>query len=279
MPVKTDQRIAGAHRASPVFYRLALLALAGAAAVSVRAETPSLPPAVQTASVAQAEMHAPAHSRWQTSLDAFALTDSQRRPTSDGVLFVGSSTIRLWSQLSQDFRHLPVLLNRGFGGSTMRDCNALVRELVIQYKPRHVMVYAGDNDLAEGRTPDAVLRSFANFVRSVRAELPDTRISYISIKPSPLRLALLPQVRETNALLAGYVQTVPNARYIDIFNPMLGADGLPRPELFLADRLHLNESGYRLWQSVIAADLSVAPAMAAAQPDPLARHAVAAMGR
>lgn len=257
-----------------VFCQLALLALAGASTLPVRAEIP-LPPGLQAAAPAPS----PAYARWKSSLDAFALTDKQQRPASDGVLFVGSSTIRLWPDLSQDFRQAPVVLNRGFGGSTMRDCNALVRELVIQYKPRHVMVYAGDNDLAEGRTPDGVLRSFANFVRSVRAELPNTRISYISIKPSPLRLALLSKVRETNALLAGYVQTVPNARYIDIFNPMLTADGLPRPELFLADRLHLNEAGYRLWQSVIAADLSVAPAMTAAQTDPHPQHASAALGR
>ena len=267
------------QRCRPFFHRLALLALAGAAALPAFAEIP-LPSELSADSFqAQPAAPAPAYARWQSSLDAFALTDKQQRPASDGVLFVGSSTIRLWPDLSQDFRQVPVLLNRGFGGSTMRDCNALVRELVIQYKPRHVMVYAGDNDLAEGRTPDGVLRSFANFVRSIRAELPDTRISYISIKPSPLRLALLTQIRQTNALLARYVQTVPNARYIDIFNPMLTADGLPRPELFLADRLHLNEAGYRLWQSVIAADLFVAPAMTAAQTDPLPQHASVAVGR
>ena len=277
--MNADQSTAGTFRLFPVFYRWALLALAGAAAMTVCAETPSSAFAVQPALVAQADVSGLAHSRWQSSLNAFALNDKQQRPASDGVLFVGSSTFRLWPYLSQDFRQVPVLLNRGFGGSTMRDCNSLVRELVIQYKPRHVLVYAGDNDLAEGRTPDGVLRSFANFVRSVRAELPDTRISYISIKPSPLRLALLPQIRQTNALLASYVQTVPNARYIDIFNPMLTAEGLPRPELFLADRLHLNEAGYRLWQSVIAADLSVAPAMTAARTDPNPRQASAALGR
>ena len=264
-----------------IFHRLALLALAGGAALSARAEI-HFPSGLQTDSrQAQpaAQTPSPAYARWQSSLDAFAMHDKQQRPASDGVLFVGSSTIRMWSHLAQDFRQVPVLLNRGFGGSTMRDCNALVRELVIQYKPRQVMVYAGDNDLAEGRTPDGVLRSFMNFVRSVRAELPDTRISYISIKPSPLRLALLPHIRETNVLIARYIQTVANSRYIDIFNPMLTADGLPRPELFLADRLHLNEAGYRLWQSVIAADLSVAPAMTAAQTDPNLRHASAAPGR
>ena len=265
-----DARSAPQRRPFRPFPRsLALLALASAAALPARAEIPSPVPDLQLA----------AHARWQSSLDAFALTDRQQRPASDGVLFVGSSTIRMWSALSQDFRQVPVLLNRGFGGSTMRDCNALVRELVIQYKPRQVMVYAGDNDLAEGRTPEAVLRSFENFVRSVRAELPGARISYISIKPSPLRLALMPKVRETNALIAGFVQSVPNARYIDIFNPMLGADGVPRPELFLADRLHLNEAGYRLWQSVIAADLLAAPVMAGAPPDRHPQHASAGAAR
>ena len=251
--------------------RLVLLVLAGAAALPAFAETP-LPSELSADSLqAQPAAPAPAYARWQSSLDAFALNDKQQRPASDGVLFVGSSTIRLWSRLSQDFRQVPVLLNRGFGGSTMRDCNALVRELVIQYKPRQVMVYAGDNDLAEGRTPEAVLNSFANFVRSVRAELPDARISYISIKPSPLRVALLPKIRETNALIASYVQTVPHARYIDIFNPMLTEGGLPRPELFLADQLHLNDAGYRLWQTVIAADLSLAPWVAEVTAEPPAR--------
>ncbi|RYX97849.1 MAG: GDSL family lipase [Comamonadaceae bacterium] len=207
-----------------------------------------------------------AYTRWQTSLAAFAKSDQEVHPAQDGVLFVGSSTIRMWSQLSQDFRQVPVIINRGFGGSTMADCTALVRELVLQYKPRQVMVYAGDNDLAEGRSPQDVLKSFSTFVQNVRAELPGTRIAYISIKPSPSRAALMPKIRETNALIASYVQTLPDTRYIDIFTPMLSADGQPRPELFLRDQLHLNEAGYRLWQSVIATHL---PSSQLAQPSTL----------
>jgi len=247
---------------------LALLALAGAAALG-GAQAQTLAPSVQAVAARAAEV-SPVHARWQSTLDAFAQTDRAQHPADDGVLFVGSSTIRLWSSLSQDFRQVPVIINRGFGGSTMRDCNALVRELVLQYKPRQVMVYAGDNDLAEGRAPEDVLASLQQFVRQVRAELPGTRISYISIKPSPERAALLPKVRQANALIAGYVQSVPAMRYIDIFTPMLDAQGQPRAELFGADRLHLNEAGYRLWQSVIAADLSSAPALppAPAQPPP-----------
>lgn len=248
-----------------MFHRLAFLALAGAAALPcAHAEMPS-PASVQAVTVRAAEA-SPVELRWQTSLAAFAQTDLLRHPADDGVLFVGSSTIRLWSSLRQDFRQVPVIINRGFGGSTMRDCNSLVRELVIQYKPRQVMVYAGDNDLAEGRTPEDVLDSLQKFVRKVHAALPGTRISYISIKPSPERIGLLPQIRQANALIASYVQTVPEMRYIDIFSPMLDAQGLPRPELFRADQLHLSDAGYRLWQSVIAADLASAPALEALEP-------------
>ncbi len=235
---------------------LSLAALAGMAA----AAAPAAP-----AGLAQ-EALPPAYARWQSSLDAFAAADRERAPEPGGVLFVGSSTIRLWTDLRQDFRDLPVVINRGFGGSTMADCNGLARRLVVQYRPRHVVVYAGDNDLAEGRSPAQVLESFRAFVAAVRTALPETRISYVSIKPSPLRSALLPQVREANALLAAYVRGVPNSDYIDIFTPMLGADGQPRAELYGPDRLHMNEAGYDLWQGVIAPHLQAGrPAGAAVQ--------------
>ena len=196
--------------------------------------------------------YAAAVTRWKSSLSAFADADKTLAPGTDGVLFVGSSTIRFWTHLAQDFRQLPVVINRGFGGSTMADCSLFTGELVVRYKPRHVLVYAGDNDLAEGRTPLQVMESFAHFASTVRAALPDTRISYISVKPSPSREALLPKIRETNNIIAAYIRTLGNSEYIDIYTPMLGADGRPRPELFLADKLHMNETGYRLWQTVIS---------------------------
>jgi lysophospholipase L1-like esterase len=196
--------------------------------------------------------------RWQSELAAFARADKDNPPAEGGVLFVGSSTIRLWTKLAQDFPQLPVVINRGFGGSTMADCSYFARELVVRYKPRQVLVYAGDNDLAEGQTPLQVLESFARFANAVRAELPDTRISYISIKPSPSREKLLPQMRETNHIIGAYLNRLPNSEYIDIFTPMLGVDGRPRPELFRGDMLHLNDEGYRLWRGVIAAHLPAA---------------------
>jgi lysophospholipase L1-like esterase len=124
--------------------------------------------------------------------------------------------------------------------------------VVIPYKPRLVLVYAGDNDLAEGREPIDVLNQFIRFVSGVRRSLPDTRISYISIKPSPARERLMAKVRETNELISDYVDAGKNLEFIDVFTPMLDADGHPRRELFRADLLHLNRDGYSLWKSIIA---------------------------
>lgn len=229
-----------------------------------------LPAAGAWATPAPASAHAPAaeetaalpapFARWQSSMDAFAAADKAGLPQAGGVLFVGSSTIRLWTDLREDFRQLPVVINRGFGGSTMADCNYFVKRLVLQYRPRQVIVYAGDNDLAEGRSPAQVLESLRSFAGTVRGELPDTRISYVSIKPSPLRSALLPQIREANGLIADYLRGVPGTDYIDIFSPMMAADGQPRAELFGPDRLHMNAAGYGLWQSAIRPYLQEAEA-------------------
>jgi lysophospholipase L1-like esterase len=114
-----------------------------------------------------------------------------------------------------------------------------------------VLVYAGDNDLAAGSRPEEVLRRFVAFVDGVHRALPATRIDYISIKPSPLRASLLPEIRATNALIRDYVATASGVAYIDVFSSMVDADGQPRGELFAADRLHLNRDGYTLWTSLI----------------------------
>lgn len=247
-------------RVRPVVLGLAtLLATASALAQS--------PVAVATNGPSPAYLAA--HARWKASLDAFEKADKAALPAEGGVLFVGSSTVRMWTNLAQDFRNWPVVINRGFGGSTMADCSLFVRDLVVRYKPSHVLVYAGDNDLAEGRTPFQVLEDFALFVNTVQNELPDTRISYISIKPSPSRAHLLPKIRETNDIIAAYLRTQAKSDFIDIFNPMLGADGQPRPELFLPDRLHMTEAGYRVWHSVIASQVQpTAGAQAATRVQP-----------
>ncbi|MBU1361794.1 MAG: GDSL family lipase [Gammaproteobacteria bacterium] len=239
--------LVNSHAARAVVIALAMLGAHASEAQSVSPSTvvatPSLPVEVTP------------EARWKSDLAAFAAADEAQIPGADGVLFVGSSSIRLWSSLAQDFRQLPLVINRGFGGSTMRDCSLLAQNLVVRYKPRQVFVYAGDNDLAQGRKPMQVLASFETFVDTVRAALPHVRIGYISIKPSPARELLMPQIRETNQLMAAYIKRLPNSDYIDIFTPMVDAAGRPRHELFRADNLHLNQDGYGLWRSIISSYL------------------------
>jgi lysophospholipase L1-like esterase len=158
----------------------------------------------------------------------------------------------LWDGLETDFAALPVVINRGFGGSRLSDCVHYLDRLVIRYRPRLVPVYAGDNDLAEGKTAADVLHQFEAFVQGIHASLPETRIAFISIKPSPARAALLPEIRRANALVEQYAAAHPRLFYIDVYTPMLAADGNPRGELFRPDALHLNATGYALWKSVIA---------------------------
>ena len=202
------------------------------------------------AAVAHAQS-APVAARWRESFAAFDAADAAAVPKPGGVVFVGSSSIRLWSDLEQQFQDPVAITKRGFGGSRMLDCTEHLQRLVLPYKPRLVVVYAGDNDLAEGRTPEQVLASFSDFVEGVHAALPETRIAYLSIKPSPLRATLMPAVQRTNALISAYAARQPLLSFVDVYTRMLGADGRPRAELFSADALHLNAEGYALWKSVI----------------------------
>ena len=253
---------------SPRFLRrLAPLALAFFASCSAHAQSPEAADAVNGADPSFArQASAAAHVRWHRELDAFRTADREHPSADNGIVFVGSSTLRLWTHLARDFPQQPTVLNRGFGGSTLADCALLTDALVTRYKPRQVVVYAGDNDIAEGRTPLQVLHSFARFAIAVRAASPQTHITFISIKPSPSREPLVPQMREANHMVAAYLRTLANSDYVDVFTPMLGADGRPRRELFRADELHMNDRGYALWQGLIASHL-LAPAVLPAPPE------------
>jgi lysophospholipase L1-like esterase len=191
-------------------------------------------------------------SPWDATFAQFAADDLSHPPPAGGILFVGSSSIRLWSDLEAQFKDLPVVIKRGFGGSQLSDCVKHLNRLVVRYHPRLVLVYAGDNDLAAGSSPEEVLRRLAAFVDGVHSELADTRIAYIAIKPSPSRVGLLTKIRDTNNLIRDYAAAQGKVDFIDVYTPMLDAAGKPRPELFLADALHLNSDGYALWKRVIA---------------------------
>jgi lysophospholipase L1-like esterase len=195
-----------------------------------------------------------ADDRWASSFAAFDASDRERAPAPGGVVFVGSSSIRLWDGLEQAFDKIPVV-KRGFGGSRLSDCAAHVDRLIVRYRPRQVIVYAGDNDLAEGATPADVTASFRQLVQRVHAELPETRITFVSIKPSPLRANLLDDVREANRRILDIARATANLDFVDVFTPMLGPDGAPRADLYGADALHMNEAGYALWRELISARL------------------------
>lgn len=171
-------------------------------------------------------------------------------PPEDPILFTGSSSIRLWQSLQQDFGRYKVL-NRGIGGAVIQDIKRHLDALVIAYKPRQLVLYVGENDLMqEGVTADTILQRTQNLLTEIQHKLPDTPILYLSIKPSPSRAEHLATAREANRKIEAHLATQPGISYIDIFNPML-KEGQPRPGLFVADMLHMNTKGYRLWKKAL----------------------------
>jgi lysophospholipase L1-like esterase len=187
---------------------------------------------------------------FEDEIASFEAADRINPPPRNGVLFVGSSSIRVWPSLKADFPNIEVL-QRGFGGSTLDQVDHYSPRIVLPYCPRLIVLYAGDNDLAEGRTPEQVLTDFKTFVRLVRPSMPRTRIIFVSIKPSTARVALLGKMREANALVRQYIATDPSLTYVDVFTPMLEPTGVPRGELFQSDGLHMNAQGYAIWRGLL----------------------------
>ncbi len=188
---------------------------------------------------------------WEADIAAFEAGDRAHPPVACGVVFIGSSSIRKLESMGADFPDANAL-NRGFGGSRIADATRYVPRIVTPYRPRLVVLYAGDNDLAEGATAAQVLADFRAFVGAVRAAAPLPPIAFVSIKPRPSRLALIDTMRQANALVRAYARQQQQVRYIDVFTPMLDAGGKPREALFGADGLHMNAAGYALWTHIFA---------------------------
>jgi lysophospholipase L1-like esterase len=191
-------------------------------------------------------------------INAFADADHDEPPPKDAILFVGSSSIRLWKTLAQDFPQHRVI-NRGFGGSQIIHSVKYADRIVIPYQPRQIVMYAGGNDINAGKSAEEVLRDFQAFVKKVRKILPDVKISYISIAPNPARWSQVGRVRQANNLIRNYARYDGRIEFIDVFPHMLGKDGQPRPDIFVADRLHMNAKGYELWQGIVGAHLDKTP--------------------
>ena len=225
--------------------------------VAACARPSSTPAAAHAATAARPTAAAPKPidlSQYESEIRAFESADRVSMPAPGGIVFFGSSSIRRWTSLAADFPGLPVL-NRGFGGSTFPEANHYVARAVLPYRPRTVVVYEGDNDLVLGRTPQQVLADYREFVRLVRDSLPRARIVVVGIKPSPSRWQLAAEQREANRLLREAVARDSLQSYVDVFTPMLGGSGRPRPELFVGDSLHMTPAGYVVWRTQVASQL------------------------
>jgi lysophospholipase L1-like esterase len=192
-------------------------------------------------------------SRWQKDIATFQAMDVTNRPPADCIVFVGSSSIRLWKTLAQDFPGLPVV-NRGFGGSQLADSVNYAEAIITPYHPRQVVIYAGGNDIKAGKAPELVFGDFVALVKKIRALAPQAKIAYISSAPNPARWAQVEEVRKLNSLVKAYCQRH-GCTFIDVFPLMLGADGLPKPDIYVADRLHMNTNGYAIWREAVGPHL------------------------
>ena len=186
---------------------------------------------------------------WAAEIAQFEAADTVTPFAPGGIVFVGSSSIRLWD-LASSFPGRRVL-NRGFGGTQILDSVRHVDRLVIRHKPATVVFYAGDNDLSAGRTPQQVLADFEAFAAKVHAALPATRIAFVGIKPSIARWALIAKVREANRLVREFCDRDDRLGFVDVDAAMLGWDGKPRPDLFVKDGLHMSPKGYEIWNVLV----------------------------
>jgi lysophospholipase L1-like esterase len=143
------------------------------------------------------------------------------------------------------------IVNRGFGGSQLADVVRYADRIVTPYRPRIVVVYAGDNDIYAGSTSEEVAVSFERLVRLLRATLPEVRIVFIGIKPSLQRWAVIERMRLANALIRGFAEHDDGVAFVDVDQAMLGWDETPRSELFVPDGLHLTPHGYELWSALL----------------------------
>jgi len=188
---------------------------------------------------------------WEPAIASFEKADEDAPPKKGGTLFIGSSSIRMWKSLARDFPEYNVI-NRGFGGSHIEDSIHYSARIVDPYEPGTVVLYAGDNDIAAGKTPERVLKDFRLFARKLRWQRPRTRVVFIAIKPSPSRWKLVRKMREANHLIQGFIRTQPYMAYADTFTPMLDTDGKPKNALYAEDGLHLSPAGYRLWRDILS---------------------------
>ena len=215
----------------------ALLLLAGSGCTSTRTAAVVLPPLVST-------------NKYAKELMAFEAKDAANPPPKRPIIFTGSSSFRLWTNVTTDFPNMGIV-NTGFGGSQLSDVREHFERVILKYQPRQVLIYCGGNDLNAKKSVAQVVADLKEVVGRIHRELPKCRVAYVSIALNPARWAQREQVIAANAEIEKFMAADSRRRFIDVTPAMLGADGLPKPDIFVADKLHMNRKGYELWAPVI----------------------------
>jgi lysophospholipase L1-like esterase len=190
-------------------------------------------------------------------IEAFEAKDKKTPPPENEIVAVGSSSIRFW-QSTEAFPDLKII-NRGFGGSMMSDSLHYCDRIITKYKPRIVVVFAGGNDINAKRTPERVADDYKALCGKIHAELPKTKIYFISLYPNVQRKSQDPACMKVNELIEKFTKTDPRLGYIDTQSKLRAEDGGPRPELLRPDGLHMNDDGYKIWNEIVGAVLRKAP--------------------
>lgn len=187
---------------------------------------------------------------------AFKKADSLHFPSPHQILFVGSSSFRMWTELQNDFPGYPII-NRAFGGSTLKDVNYYFNDVVKPYGAKQIVIYCGDNDFANDPAlpVDSVVKRLETLVGKIRRVDEQVKITYVSIKPSPSRKMLAPKFTAANEGIRQFLKTQKNASFVDVYHKMLDKQGAARKNIFLADSLHMNRQGYAIWQKAIRPQL------------------------
>ena len=188
--------------------------------------------------------------RWEKTIAGFEAKDRENPVAPGGILFLGSSSIRMW-ELGKWFPGMPVL-NRGFGGSEISDSLYYFDRIVLPYKPSAIVFYAGDNDIARNKSPETVTEDFKKLAAKVWEHLPETRILFIGIKPSTARWNIYPEMKKVNEAIRVMAQSEPRLVLVDVETVMLGEDGLPRQEFLQKDGLHMTDAGYAAWTKLVS---------------------------
>lgn len=188
---------------------------------------------------------------FMNEINAFRKADSISIP-SNPILFIGSSSFTNWKDVANYFPSYTIL-NRGFGGSSITHLIMYADDIIFKYQPKQIVIYCGENDLTGGPTitSEVVLNRFKELYAMIRTKFPTIPVAYISMKPSPSRTKLLTTMQEANAKIEAFIQTQKRTKYINVYAPMLNADGSMKPEIYRADSLHMNSKGYEIWQKVI----------------------------